>query len=57
MIKTDHPGIKIHKDITFSVSRIKAVQVVDVQTKAFGRNTRLVTARLYGETDEGVNPD
>lgn len=57
MIGTDHPGIKIHKAITSSVSWLKAAQVVDAQIKAFGSNTRLVTAWLYCETDEGINPD
>lgn len=57
MIGIGHPGIKIYKAITSSMSWLKAAQVVDAQIKAFGSNTRLVTAWLYCETDEGINPD
>lgn len=54
---TDPLGIKIHEAITCSMSWSKAAQVVDVQIKAFGSDTRLVTARLHYEADEVINPD
>lgn len=54
---TDPLGIKIHEAITCSMSWFKAAQVVDVQIKGFGSDTRLVTARLHYEADEVINPD